>query len=284
MLIKSINKILAPPYFQNVRLCAAFSTRSVPKEEKIKIGNCNVNYVKVGHGPHNVLCMPGALGTIWTDFRPQVEGFDREKFTLVAWDPPGYGKSRPPERSFPTDFYVKDADYANQFMKNLGISKYSLLGWSDGGISSIIFAAKYPETVHKLVVWGTNAFILPHELEIYKKIKDINTWSKRMREPMIEVYGEELFAKYWAKWVEGMVALYNEKQGNICGELLKDVKCPTYILYGEKDPMVDSSHASHLHTHITGSRLKLYPKGKHNIHLSFAEDFNQTVQEFLLQS
>ncbi|KAL0881914.1 hypothetical protein ABMA27_001675 [Loxostege sticticalis] len=283
MLIKTLNRLA--PISSKVRVIyASFSTSVLPKEERIKVGDCHINYVKVGNGPHKVLCLPGALGSIWTDFKPQVEGFDRQQFTLVAWDPPGYGKSRPPERDFPTDFYVKDAENAYEFMKALDIPKYSLLGWSDGGISSMILAAKRPEAVQKLVVWGSNSFILPHELELYEKIRDINSWSKRMRDPMIEVYGEELFAKYWSRWVDGMVALFKANDGNICNELLKDIKCPTFILYGEKDPMVDKVHASHLHTNITGSRLKLYPKGKHNIHINFAEDFNKSVQEFLLQS
>lgn len=87
------------------------------QEEKVKVGKYDINYLKVGNGPHHVLCLPGALGSIWTDFTPQVEGFNREKFTLVAWDPPGYGKSRPPDKQFTEDFYEKDADYAYEFMK-----------------------------------------------------------------------------------------------------------------------------------------------------------------------
>lgn len=87
------------------------------QEEKIKVNNCDINYVKVGNGGHHALFLPGALGTIWTEGKPQVEGFNREKITLVAWDPPGYGKSRPPEKEFTTDFYEKDADMAYEFMK-----------------------------------------------------------------------------------------------------------------------------------------------------------------------
>lgn len=64
-----------------------------------------------------MLCLPGALGSIWTDFKPQIEGLNREKFTLVVWDPPGFGKSRPPEKDFPPYFYERDADYAFEFMK-----------------------------------------------------------------------------------------------------------------------------------------------------------------------
>ncbi|XP_075976426.1 serine hydrolase BPHL [Anticarsia gemmatalis] len=279
-----IKSIISPVYFYSKNVCRALSTAAVPKikEERVKVRNYDINYVKVGTGAHNVLFLPGALGTIWTEGKPQVEGFNREKFTLVAWDPPGYGKSRPPEKEFTTDFYEKDADMAHELMKELGMTKYSLMGFSDGGITGLIQAAKYPDAVNKLVVWGSNAFILPQELEMYNKIKDISAWSKRMRDPLIEVYGEKLFAKYWASWVEAMEAIYKEKNANICSEFLKHIKCPTFILYGQKDPLVNSSHVSHLHTHIDGSRIYLYPEGKHHIHLRYAEDFNKRVQEFLL--
>ncbi|XP_041968722.1 valacyclovir hydrolase [Aricia agestis] len=260
-----------------------FSTAAIPKENKIKVGAHEINYVKVGKGPHTLLCTPGALGSIWTDFKMQVEGFDQDKCCVVAWDPPGYGKSRPPEREFPTDFYEKDADAAISFMKELNFPKFSLLGWSDGGIVGLILAAKYPNAINKLVVWGANSFILPHELEIYKNIRDVSKWSKKMREPMVELYGEEYFPKLWSNWIDGVIAVYNKNDGNICAEMLKNIKCPTFILHGEKDPMVDNVHVSHLHTHIEGARIHLYPDGKHNIHIKYAQDFNKRVQDFLLQ-
>lgn len=71
---------------------------------------------------------------------------------------------------------------------------------------------------------------------------------------MVEIYGQERFARYWASWVDAMDAIYRAKDGDICSDRLKDIKCPTFILYGQKDPMVDGVHVSHLHTHIEGSR------------------------------
>lgn len=71
---------------------------------------------------------------------------------------------------------------------------------------------------------------------------------------MIEIYGEDRFADYWTRWVEAMDDICRTKNGNICTEYLKNIKCPTYILYGEKDPLVDKVHVSHLHTQIDGSR------------------------------
>ena len=107
-------------------------------------------------------------GSIWTDFKPQIELLNRKKLTIVAWDPPGYGNSRPPDREFPLNFYEKDATCAHDLMKKLGFSKYSLVGWSDGGITSLFIASMFPKNIHKLVLFGSNAFILPEEMEMYE--------------------------------------------------------------------------------------------------------------------
>ncbi|KAM8822265.1 valacyclovir hydrolase, partial [Synchiropus picturatus] len=71
--------------------------------------------------------------------------------------------------------------------------------------------------------------------------------------------------------------------GSICVELLPLISCPTLVLHGEKDPMVPSFHAHFLLQHIAGSRLHLMPEGKHNLHLRFSSQFNQLVQDFLLE-
>lgn len=87
------------------------------QEKQITINNLTINYIKVGNGNKAVLCFPGALGTIWSDFTPQVSQLNRDKFTIVAFDPPGYGYSRPPNREFTLDFYEKDATIAHNLMK-----------------------------------------------------------------------------------------------------------------------------------------------------------------------
>ena len=84
-----------------------------------------------GNGGHVVLLLPGALGTGRSDFTPQLEGLNSMgKLTLVAWDPPGYGKSRPPNRTFPSNFFERDAQAAMKFMQSIGHDKFSVLGWS----------------------------------------------------------------------------------------------------------------------------------------------------------
>lgn len=59
----------------------------------------------------------------------------------------------------------------NICFQKLDINKFSLLGWSDGGISSMILAAKYPEHIEKLVIWGANSYVLPEEVKSYESEK-----------------------------------------------------------------------------------------------------------------
>ena len=91
------------------------------------VGDFKINYCSSGNGDHPVLLLPGALGTGLSDWRPQLEGLNSSgKLTLVAWDPPGYGKSRPPERSFAGNFFLQDAKVAKEFMESLGYEKFSI--------------------------------------------------------------------------------------------------------------------------------------------------------------
>lgn len=77
-----------------------------------------IHFEKAGNGSHIILLMPGAIGTGKTDFLPQLNGLNPDLFTIIAWDPPGYGDSRPPEKDF-NNFYANDAAMASKFMKVL---------------------------------------------------------------------------------------------------------------------------------------------------------------------
>ena len=67
------------------------------------------------------------IGTVETDFGRFFEKVDKEKFTWVAWDPPGYGKSRPPDRVFKGCYPLADAHYAAKLMKVLIVSLVFLI-------------------------------------------------------------------------------------------------------------------------------------------------------------
>lgn len=248
---------------------------------KQHVNGVDLFYQQTGRGKHAVLLLPGALGSSQTDFEPQLKLLNKERFTVVGFDPRGYGSSRPPERDFPPDFFERDSKDALDLMTALGFAKFSLLGWSDGGITAMIAAANNPSLINKMVVWGSNAYVSQQDLKIYNGIRDVSLWSARMRKPMEEIYGVELFTKTWEAWVDGIAQFSHRPEGSICIELLPQISCPTLIMHGERDPMVPSFHPQFLLQHIKGSRLHIMPEGKHNLHLRFDAEFNRLVEDFL---
>ena len=252
----------------------------------VAVRNGQLHYEMRGSGSRAILCFPGALGTALTDFHPQLEYFGRgdSGHTIIGIDPLGYGASRPPQRVFqvkPDHFLKIDAIDGHNVMQALSFKKFSILGWSDGGVSAIILAALFPESVENLVVWGANAYLTKDDIVLFEKTRDISNWSQRMREPMEKIYGDS-FQTLWSDWINGLTAIYEKrKNSDLCLEEVKRVQCPTLIVHGAKDSMCPQFHAEYLHQKIRDSKMVVMEEGKHNLHLRYATEFNKVVNDFL---
>ncbi|XP_071552999.1 valacyclovir hydrolase [Panulirus ornatus] len=249
--------------------------------KEVLVEGISLNYEVAGEGDKVALCLPGALGTIQSDFGPQMKALPERNLTLVCWDPPGYGKSRPPSRKYPLDFLRCDATLAATMMKNLGYDKYSLLGWSDGGISAMMIAAANARHVDKMVIWGANAYVTEQDVKIYEGLRDLDKWSEKMRAPLEATYGKEYFKTAWEGWVDGYADMYYKNDGDICKGDLAKIVCPTLIIHGAKDPLISMEHCYYLKENIKGSQLIIMENGKHNLHLRYQDEFNNMVSDFL---
>lgn len=48
----------------------------------------------------------------------------------------------------------------------------------------------------------------------HSEVRDVSKWSARMRQPMEEVYGEQVFAKLWEAWVDGIAQFAHRPEGD----------------------------------------------------------------------
>jgi valacyclovir hydrolase len=236
-----------------------------------------IHYEDRGAGEVTV-CIPGALGTGESDFHQQIAFFSQSG-RVIAPDPRGYGQSRPPARDYPLDFYDLDADDLIALLNALEIDRFSVLGWSDGANIGSLLAIKYPARVRRLVVWAGNSFLSAQEMEAFRSIRSLASWSPRAVDAMRAVYGDEL-AAMWSAYVDGLETIYTNG-GEIYRSRLSCIKCPTLILHGEKDPLVPAFHPEILRDEIEHSELVTIPDGKHNIHARYAPEFNRIVSGFL---
>ncbi|XP_050058808.1 valacyclovir hydrolase-like [Aphis gossypii] len=252
----------------------------ITNSTKIKVKGFEINYFKIGNGPQKLLIFPGALGQV-TNFEPLIENFDRKKYTIYIWDPPGYGLSRPPNRDFSPGFLYRDADCAIALMEALCIDRYSMLGWCNGGCTALIAASKAADRVEKLVVWSCNAYVTSKDLEFYETTRDVYAWCEKRRLPQFQMYGEKYVSDTWSGWIDAFHKILDEDDGDVCRGVLAEINAPTLILHGSEDDLVPIEHAVYLHDNIKGSTLEVFPGGKHILHILFPEKFNSLVDNFL---
>nr|CAD7459404.1 unnamed protein product [Timema tahoe] len=252
------------------------------QKQRVDVGGVSINYLKVGHGPHTLLCNPGVMGTIWTDFKPQIVSLDKSKFTLIAWDPPGHGKSRPPDVEYDPDFYNRGAEFTVKFLKALNVGKLSILGWSNGGIQGMIIAAKYPELIEALVLWGAKAYIVKGEVDYLQGLKSSPAWAGSIKAEQKAYDDHDYFVNSMKKFVARLTHIYNN-DGDFCKDALSQIHCPVLVMHGEGDLLVFDEHPHYLVEHIKGAKLECFKSGKHHIHLKHPDKFNRLVEDFLTE-
>lgn len=137
----------------------------------------------------------------------------------------------------------------------------------------MILAAKYPDTVSKLVVWGSNSYVIKEEIDSYEskydsientftyfnvsfensEIRDVSKWSEKMKAPLVKLYGLDGLQNMWNGWCDALAEIFKQG-GDICKGDLPKIKCPTFILHGDKDPLVAAEHPTYLLSYIKGSK------------------------------
>ena len=182
----------------------------------------------------------------------------------------------------PDHFLKIDALDGHALMQALSFKKFSILGWCNGGISAILLAALYPESVQRLIIWGSNAYVMKYDIEPFEKTRDVSTWGQQIRETKANIYGD-LFQSLWSRWIDAMKDIYEKrKDGDLCMEEVKRVQCPTLIVHGAKDAMCPQFYADYLKENIRGSEMVIMEEGKHHLHLKYAQEFNLLIEQFLL--
>ena len=159
-------------------------------------------------------------------------------------------------------------------------TQYSVLGWSDGGITAMILAANEGrEVVKKMVIWGSNAYVAEGDRIATKRVRDTDNWSPRFRAEFENVYGPQRLKDLWAEYCD-RYELWND----ICTQDLKKIQCPMFLLHGDKDPMVAPEHPDFIAKNVKKCKVYRFPEGKHNIHIKYKNEFNSMVENFLLES
>ncbi|XP_078492786.1 serine hydrolase BPHL-like isoform X2 [Ciona intestinalis] len=249
----------------------------------MEINDVKLCYKVIGSGDHVVLLMPGAAASCELSLNPQLEGLDQNIFTLVAFDPRGWGWSMDARREYKEEDLITDAEDAAALMERLGFEKYSVFGFCWGGNIALKLASTYNTRVIKLVVSGAFSLINRGQMQQFEHLFDIRNWSPRILESFQEFYGADYSAfDHYVRFVESLNFMSSDDGMLFTVKELNKISACTMLHHGNDDELTGMEQAKHLQQTISGSSVVHWENAAHFLHLQYASKFNEMLQQFLL--
>ena len=236
-------------------------------------GDVNIAYQTMGTGPVDIIMVPGFISHVefmhelsgYTAFLRRLSTFAR----VVTFDKRGQGLS---DRISGAPSLEQRMDDVCAVMDAIGSRRAVIVGFSEGGAMSILFAATYPERVAQLVLFGSFAAmsaIRTSNLE-ERVTQIVKTWgTAEMMKTVIPSQTSQDAINRFAKLERlsaspGAVrtlALLNAEID--VRSILPAVQVPTLVLHRDRDARIPIEVGRDLAAKIPNSRFIEYPGGDH---------------------
>lgn len=241
--------------------------------------NTQLHFVRWGdRGPRVILIH--AIGFDHRSWEP-IAPLLREEYQLVALDLPGHGESEKPAG---VDYGLRSLGArVVRFMDEMGWEDAILVGNSLGGGTSLAVTLQAPERVRGLALVNSVAF--------RQGLPLLGRLGLLPLVPLVSCYAPGLAVRLGLESVRGAWGSVTQDRCRACGVYLRssegraafftalralygqdldrmsehyhEIRCPTLVLHGERDPLIRVSHAERLAKTIPGAELVRIPRCGH---------------------
>ena len=192
-----------------------------------------------------------------------------QSYQVIVADSRGHGKS-----GLGTDHlvYMQMMEDYNALLEHLNVSKANIIGWSDGGILSLLLAIHHPDKANKMAIMGAN--LRPDETAI-------NSWTRELLEPFSKTVDEMIRNKdTTADWPLNRQLLdLLMTQPDIPVESLHQIEAPVLVMAGDKD-IIRSAHTVEIFDNLPQAHLAILPGQTHWAPQTDPVGFNALVEKF----
>ncbi|MBV1797677.1 alpha/beta fold hydrolase [Siccirubricoccus sp. G192] len=260
-----------------------------PETHYARSGGVHVAYQVHGSGTTDLVYIPGIISNL--DVQWEEPGFARllgrlGAFSrLVLFDKRGTGLSDPVAEAPSLETRMDDV---RAVMDAAGMQQAFLLGTSEGGPLSMLFAAAYPERTRGLILYGTyacfhTAVLLPEQLEDFIRRIEAGWGSGASLQYFAPGRANDLaFREWWARFEslgaspDTMVRLARMCAPVDLRHLLPAIGVPTLVLHRAGDVRVKVAAGRELAACIPGARYAELPGTDHPL---FTGDLDAAVDE-----
>ena len=276
----------------------------LPETRYAQSGEVSIAYQVTGDGPLDLILTPGFvshLDTAWEEpsfvrCLQRLGSFCR----LIQFDKRGTGLS---DREAGIPSLEQRMDDIRAVMDSAGSRRAAILGVSEGGPMSALFAATYPERTEALILYGTYArtawapdYPWGRRLDTAdaRDVETRRTWGSPAA-VRADVAGwlapsmsdDDRFCEWIGKLTRlgaspgAAVALMRMNRLIDVRDILPSIHVPTLVLRRVEDPVSSLEASRYLAEHIPGAKYVELPGSDHMYFVGDADAFVDEIQEFL---
>lgn len=244
----------------------------------LKTGRFEISYRVYGEG-RDIICLNGIQQSMamWMSFLRRF----RDKYRITLFDFPHQGKGRVLHGQVAVSL-DEEVGILHSLVQELEYKKISICAASWGGVIGLQFAARYPHYVDRLILGSIG--MKPNE-RMKETILSGSRIEPNDREQMAKVllksFGSDLPPVCQKQIVEQFKSMQTDrieafsehgKSVIFSGALDKTVSLsrvskPVFILYGEKDKILDKADVESLVAALPEGRMRIVPHVGHFLHL-----------------
>jgi pimeloyl-ACP methyl ester carboxylesterase len=271
------------------------------KTQYTKSGDLHIAYQVTGSGPLDLVLVPGFVSHLesqwehpWpAHFLERLGSFSR----LIRFDKRGTGLS---DRVGGIPTLEQRMDDVRAVMDAVGSERAALLGVSEGGPMSVLFAATYPERTSALVLYGSYACRAggpgnpsgrteQEQRAIVDSIDkgwgepgglDIDMWAPSAADDGSYLQWSATYRRLAASPGAAVAVMEMNQQIDV-RPILAAVRVPTLVLHRTGDRVTRTEQARYLAEHVPGARLVELPGIDHIPWVGDADAILDAVEEFL---
>jgi class 3 adenylate cyclase len=259
----------------------------------------SIAYQVVGEGPRDIVYVPGWVSNLdlcWV-YPPLAHVFERLSSIgrLILFDKRGTGLSDR-DVGFPT--LEQRMEDVQAVMDAVDSERAALIGSSEGGNMSMLFAATFPERTSALVLYGCPAKGLWSEDYPWAKTREqmeeeVESLLRNWGGPVDlsggapSLAGDEEARQFVATYLrnsasrQDAISLWRWNAEIDVRGILPAIHVPTLVLNRTGDRWVDVGEARYLAEHIEGAKLVELPGDDHLIYAGDTDGVLDEIEEFL---
>ena len=208
----------------------------------------------------------------------------KNDFKVVSLDLPGFGRSPLPRTVWGVQEY---ADFIKNFLDDLKTDKPTVIGHSFGGQIALRFARDFPELTGKLILVDSAGIrrkspkTLAYQTaaktgKLIFSIPGLKRFESKAKSKLYNRIGEHDYEQSGT-----LKETFKKVIDQDMRPILKDVGCPTLIVWGENDKDTPINDAKLMNLTIPNSRLSILTGTGHFSYLEKPEEFCTLVKDFV---